>query len=730
MLLREEPATIHAQALPWIDRALFTPLIDARIARDVAHELLRRPWRMMSLLVRTAWEARGSLNALGGVLAFFPKSVSLGRRLRELGAGHVHAHFATHPGHAARVMSQLGGDDVLPFSMTAHAHDIFVTQAGLRGRVRAASFTRCISAFNARFLQELLGPRDAPASELPVIHCGIEPEKYTATAATRPIPPLRLLCIAALKPYKGVAHLVDAVALARAGGLDVTCRVLGAGPLRDELEARIRAASLGAAFELAGTRTQDEVTAELTACDALVLPSVVAADGQMEGIPVALMEALAAGVPVVATRISGIPELVRHAETGFLVEPGDAAALASSFGAIAADPAGARRLAARGAELVRREFALDDVVSRLAAQIDAHGASLGEGGAGSLARIAARALGLGDTARIVAPEGARIVAPGGARIIAPEGARIGVSRVSRGRDALVAELLLPAAMSRDGSPRRVIAKRHLEREGASAPAGIRARREHDALTALCADGLSVPRALAFDEASATVVMERVEGVPASGAFRRARRDLDEALRVAGAAWFWISELRRAHGPRRDEAAFHADAVIARLRRELSEDAGACIARGLPARLVRSLQARCHRELPESVPHETCWSHGDFWPGNVIVDARSGWDVSRITVIDLEGLQPGLPLEDAANFLEHVALALPSILSASRFDRAREEIESVMLVGHGTQATIPQPLRAAKALRLAARSPGLVSGPRRHRALLRARIIARLLEVRS
>ena len=701
-LLREEPRTVHEQAKAWVGRALFTPAIDGRIARDVAHELLRRPLATLRLFARCAWDARTSFNALAGVVAFFPKSVSLGRRLRELGVAHVHAHFATHPGLAALVMARCGGDAALPFSMTVHAHDIFVSQAGLRTKVAASAFTRCISAFNARFLADRLGAAAAPPDKLPVIHCGIEPALYAA----RPRPPrpagapLRLLCIAALKPYKGVAVLVEAVRLARAGGLDVACRVIGGGPLRDELQERVAAAGLAASFELLGTRTQDEVASELAACDVFVLPSIVAADGQMEGIPVALMEALAAGLPVIATRLSGIPELVRPGETGFLAEPGDAAGLARAIREVGEDLPAASALAARGARLVASEFELSGVVAQLAARMDAEGAAVTDPRARALASDALRAMG-------------------------SQAQRVGVARLTRGPDAEVAELLVARP---DGGSHRVVAKRHLERGGASAPAAARARREHDALVSLRAEGLSVPRVIGLDDSSAVVVTERASGHSAAPAFRRARRDGTEALSIAGAAWFWLSQLREAAGPPRDAAAFTPEAVVSRLRRDLREDADACIARGLPQGLVRRLRLRAHRDLPEAVPRETCWTHGDFWPGNVLAEWSPDWEIARITVIDLEGMQPGLPLEDAANFLEHVALALPSLLSLSRLDRAREEIESVLLVGHGAQATIPQALRVAKALRLAARAPGLLRGPRRSRALLKARIVARLLEL--
>ena len=372
-LLRDQVPTLHPDAADWDRRALYTPFLNGSILAANLRVLSAAPWSYLSTLCALMWEARSSLNAFVGTLGIWPKSVYNGQRLRERGITHVHAHYATHPATAAYIMKLVHGPDQqeLPYSLTIHAHDIFVHAAGLGRKLAGAEFVRCISRFNVDWLLERL-PGEVSEEMFRVIHCGIEPGRYTHE------PPAgtpgrdrraRLLSIAALRPYKGVTHLIEAVQRMNERGMDVECDVIGDGYLRPRLQKEIEEAGLLDRFRLVGTKTQEEVALAVAACDVFVLPSVVADDGQMEGIPVVLMESLAAGVPTISTRISGIPELVIDGETGFVVEPGQPDALVDAVRRVLDDYASAAALARNGSRLVESEFELSENVRRLAGEI-------------------------------------------------------------------------------------------------------------------------------------------------------------------------------------------------------------------------------------------------------------------------------------------------------------------------------------------------------------------------
>lgn len=379
-LLRDQVPTLHPDAADWDRRALYTPFLNGSILAANLRVLSAAPWSYLSTLCALMWEARSSLNAFVGTLGIWPKSVYNGQRLRERGITHVHAHFATHPATAAYIMKVVYSPDQqdLPYSLTIHAHDIFVSGAGLSRKLAAADFVRCISRFNVDYLLERF-PDSLREEQFRVIHCGIEPERYLhrpAAGAPGEERTAVLLSIAAHRPYKGLTHLIEAVRRLRAADLDVRCDVIGEGYLRPQLEQQIAQAELGDAFRLLGTCTQEQVAHALASCDVFVLPSMVAPDGQMEGIPVVLMEALAAGVPSISTRTSGIPELVIDGKTGFLVEPARPDALVAAVERVLDDYAGAKRLAANGARLVREEFEIRENVRRLC---DEFRTSLAEG---------------------------------------------------------------------------------------------------------------------------------------------------------------------------------------------------------------------------------------------------------------------------------------------------------------------------------------------------------------
>jgi glycosyltransferase involved in cell wall biosynthesis len=188
---------------------------------------------------------------------------------------------------------------------------------------------------------------------------------------TQQVAPFRVLCIGTLHEVKGQRYLIEACRLLAERGVELECHLVGDGP--DEAALKQQAAEAGIAEQIRfhGRRSRDEVAALIAEADLLAAPSVPTADGRREGIPVVLMEAMAGGVPVVASRLSGIPELVEHERCGLLVPPRDAAALAEAFARMQADPQLRRRLSAAGREKVTREFDVAANAELLAARFHA-----------------------------------------------------------------------------------------------------------------------------------------------------------------------------------------------------------------------------------------------------------------------------------------------------------------------------------------------------------------------
>jgi colanic acid/amylovoran biosynthesis glycosyltransferase len=342
------PGPVHPAARPWLPRVRRVSPWDA--AASLGWWLRRRPLRLLS--------------SVGCVVRGYARSRALPRALVTLAvaasharwvAGHeierIHAHFATYGALSAWMIRRLTGT---PYSFTPHAHDLFIDQAFLREKVRDADVVVAISDFNRRFLRRYGGDVTTPVR---VVRYGLDVNRYMfrpRTPAARG--PVRTLCIASLQDYKGHRVLLDALGLHGDGLERLTVRCIGEGPLRASLERRAAALGLADRVTFPGAMGEEEVLRELASADLFVLPSVVAPSGQMEGVPNALIEAMACGVPVVSTALSGIPELVRPGDTGVLVEPADAAALARGLRSVVDDPAGAAARNARARALVEDEF--------------------------------------------------------------------------------------------------------------------------------------------------------------------------------------------------------------------------------------------------------------------------------------------------------------------------------------------------------------------------------------
>jgi glycosyltransferase involved in cell wall biosynthesis len=363
-LILQEQEIVHPEAESWLSRVRHVPYLSGQVLKANAKAWAQHPFRSLSLWGRTLGENVRSPNFLMRATALLPKAFEMARLMQEEGITHIHAHYATHPALVAWLIHRLTG---ISYSITVHAHDIFVEQAMLATKLRDATFIAAISEYNREYLAKVVGPWVRKKTH--IVHCGVVLEHYQARS-TEAMPQdgerFELISTGSLQPYKGHAYLIGACALLRERGIALRCRIIGEGKERPALEQMISQTGLEDVVELLGAQPQQEVARLLSTAHCYVQPSVITPSGKMEGIPVSLMEALACGLPVVATKLSGIPELVQHNKTGYLVKPADATALANALTKLYNNPTSATQLAQEGRALVAREFELSRNVQQLA----------------------------------------------------------------------------------------------------------------------------------------------------------------------------------------------------------------------------------------------------------------------------------------------------------------------------------------------------------------------------
>ncbi len=355
-LVRHKEKVSHPAAYRWIERAWYTPFISRQLLRDTLWHILHQPRRAFSTILHALLEVVTTPNFLIGTLGILPTAFHLARRLQASGVTHIHAHFATHPAMAAWIINQLTG---ITYSFTAHAHDIYVDTAMLREKMGAAKFVVAISEYNRQLLA-----RFGDVSKVHVVHCGVNLERYPLRT-TPPDGPFTIVSVASLQPYKGLEYLIRACQLLRERGTNFRCRIAGGGELHQSLRELITNLGLDEYVELLGPQPQEAVAALLQTAHLFVLPSIITESGKMEGLPVVLMEALAVGLPVISTNISGIPEIVKPGVTGQLVPPANPVALADAIADVMAHPEAANVRSHAGRELVEREFSLEHNVQHL-----------------------------------------------------------------------------------------------------------------------------------------------------------------------------------------------------------------------------------------------------------------------------------------------------------------------------------------------------------------------------
>lgn len=312
-------------------------------------EIVRSPVRALRDLARIVTGLRGDPVRIAKSIATWWRALALLPRVRSMQAQRLHAHWATYPATAAQAMAARIG---LPFGFTCHAHDIFVEWHFVGSKIAESDLSVTISRFNVDWLAQRCGP--GARERLHVVHCGVVPAEIRFLDAERD--EHLVLSVGRLDAIKGFETLIDALAILAGRGRRLRCDIVGEGPLRAPLQARIDAAGLADTVQLIGALPATQVRERLDRAGVFALASRVTPEGDRDGIPVALMEAMAAGAPVVSTTVSGIPELIEHGVHGLLVPPDDARALADAIAAQCDDPHNARAMARTARSRIEQEF--------------------------------------------------------------------------------------------------------------------------------------------------------------------------------------------------------------------------------------------------------------------------------------------------------------------------------------------------------------------------------------
>jgi colanic acid/amylovoran biosynthesis glycosyltransferase len=364
-LLRERPNVMHPEAASLVARSHYQPFLSLPILASQFYFLMRKPLVYLGTiwaLLRGAW---GNFRFFTGALAIFPKTVHFAHQMAGDGVTHIHGHFATYPAAAAFVIHRLVG---IPYSFTAHGSDLHRDRRMLREKVAESDFVVAISDHNREIILKECG--EQYGEKTAVIHCGVDTDVFQPrsndSTAKRSGKPLSILCVGTLHEVKGQTYLLEACRRLKKRGVYFDCHFVGDGPDRASLTRRSKEAGIAEQVHFHGQRTRQEIAQLMSKADVVVAPSVPTSDGRREGIPIVLMEAMASGLPVIASSISGIPELVENERSGLLVPPRDARALTDALERLHATPVLRQKLSLEGRKKVEQQFDLHANAAALA----------------------------------------------------------------------------------------------------------------------------------------------------------------------------------------------------------------------------------------------------------------------------------------------------------------------------------------------------------------------------
>ncbi len=355
--------TTEASLVEWRPHTQFLmPQSAWRVAAIAVGFLLRKPYSFLSA-VALAWQtSKSGLKGLAMQSAYLLEAVLAAKIVETHGITHLHNHIGDQSGTVTMLAAKLTN---IGYSITFHGWPVFFDADNAKVGVKCnrAVFTRSISYFCRSQLMFFAGSRDA--THFKIVRCGLELGNYPFRQPGKKME--RLLCVARMSFEKGIGFLLESVKVLRDNGAPVMLHLAGEGEDRGALEAMSKLLGIEAHVKFLGHLNEAGVRKELNEADVFVLPSFV------EGVPVSAMEAMAVGVPVVATNVGGTSELVDHGRSGFLVRPSDPHAIADAVVRLKEDPALVKRMVMSARKIVETDYDGSVEFAKLKNHFDTYG---------------------------------------------------------------------------------------------------------------------------------------------------------------------------------------------------------------------------------------------------------------------------------------------------------------------------------------------------------------------
>ena len=282
------------------------------------------------------------------------QAIYIGTRMQQKGLRHIHAHFA---GMAARTAFWIRQFFGIPYSFTAHANDIFAPREFVVSLSKLMEDAAAIVTVSDYAAGDLKARFPESAAKVHRIYNGVELSRFHPPDPGSGTP--AIISIGRFIEKKGFADLISACALLTSRRRGFVCEIIGEGPLEETLRGQIARQGVEGCVRLVGPQTQPEVAMRLAHATIFVLPCTREADGGMDNLPTVIMEAMAAGLPVISTPLGGIPEMVEPEVNGELVPERDPAAICAAMERLISDPERARRLGDRGRQIAREKFSIE-----------------------------------------------------------------------------------------------------------------------------------------------------------------------------------------------------------------------------------------------------------------------------------------------------------------------------------------------------------------------------------